>query len=299
MNIPAFLTGDARSEQRVDMPVSFLISVYSETPRVDVKLTIDNNAKDHRLRLKLMPNIKTGIVRSQSHLAIIDRTVERQKEIEKWIQPVTRLLPFREWLSVEDDKTGLCVAVKGIYDYEAIENQLTGCPEISLTLLRGFGRMGRTHTMQRWGGASPAVETPGAQCPGIQKFEWSFIPFASEANEKAPFLKFAQAFLYPPVSHAVRSKQENNGMKGIEGIAWNEDNIQFSAFKRSLDGIGYVLRVFENQGKSTEVKISIPDFETAFLSDLDEKTGVKLEISKKSISIDVKPYKVVTIKLIK
>ena len=299
MNVPAGLEGDVRSEKRVDIPVSFSIMVYSSVARVDVKLTLDNTAKDHRIRLRLAPNIKTGFIRSQGHLAIIDRKVERQTEIEKWNQSVTRLLPFREWVSVQDEKHGLCVAVKGIYDYEAVENTLTGCPEVYLTLLRGFALMGRLHTMQRWGGASPSVAVPGAQCPGVQNFEWSYVPYAAAENEKAPFLKAVQSFLYPPVSHAVRSKPESETKKGVGGIAWHEDNIQFSAFKRSLDGNGYILRFFENQGKETNAKISIPDFSGAFLSDLDERNGEKIELNSKSISLNVKPYKVITLRLVK
>ena len=299
LNVPAKLEGDERSEKRINMPLSFSVMVYSGLPRVDIQLNLDNTAKDHRIRLRLMPEIKSDFIRSQGHLAIIDRKVERQKEIDKWIQPVTRLLPFREWLAVQDEEHGLCVAFKGMYDYEAFKNTLTGCPEISITLLRGFALMGRHNLMQRKGAASPAVATPGAQCPGIHKFEWSYIPYAAEANEKAPFLKLAQSYLYPPVSHAVRSSQETEAIKDIEEIAWQENNIQFSTFKRSLDGDGYILRVFENQGKSADVKISIPNFSGAFLSDMNEKTYETIDINDKSITLSVKPYKAVTVKLIK
>jgi alpha-mannosidase len=271
--------------------------VYSGIARVDVKLEIDNTARDHRLRLRLVPNIKTDFVRSQGHLAIIDRPVERQKEIETWYQPVTRLLPFREWLSVQDEQRGLGIAVKGIYDYEAVNNSLTGCPEVALTLLRGFALMGRLNTMQRKGGASPAVATPEAQCLGHQSFEWSYIPYGSDKNEKAPFLPLAQSFLYPPVSHSIRSIQEDKSADKAGGIDWNEPNIQFSAFKRCLDRDGYILRVFENQGKATELTLKVPGFSGACLSNMNEKTGKALEIKNGAVQISVGPYKAVTVKL--
>ena len=304
INVPAELAGDRRSDKRTSLKLSFAVTVFSGLARVDVKLSLDNTAKDHRIRLKLTPNIKSDFIRSQGHLAIIDRPVERPKEIEKWHQPPTRLLPFREWLAVQDQNGGLCIAVKGMYDYEAEQNPLTACPEIFITLLRGIALMGRLNTMQRRGDASSAVATPGAQCLGVHNFEWSYIPYKPEDSEKAPFLGLAQSFLYPPVSHAVRSRPgsfaaspaENKTCR-FEGITWNESNIQFSAFKRSFDGDGYIFRVFENQGKAVDLKLSIPNFTEAYLCDLDEKPGEAVRIQNKSVLINVKPYKIITVKL--
>ncbi|MDR1507644.1 MAG: hypothetical protein LBI67_11140 [Treponema sp.] len=297
VSVPACLEGDRRSARRVDIPVAFTVAVYDGIARVDVKLELENTARDHRIRLRLVPGLQTSFVRSQGHLAILDRPVERQKEIEKWFQPVTQLLPFREWLSLEDQKNGLAVAVKGIYDYEAKMNALTGCPEVSLTLLRGIGLMGRLNTMQRKGGASSSVATPGAQCPGTQRFEWSYIPYATDGNNKVPFLALAQSFLYPPVSHVIRSSREDSVLDGARSFSWAEPNIQFSAFKRCHDGDGYILRFFENQGKATEVRVNIPAFSGAFLSDMNEKTGEPLSIRDRTVTVRAGAYKAVSIKL--
>ena len=152
--------------------------------------------------------------------------------------------------------------------------------------------------MQRKGSASSAVAVPGAQCLGIQNFEWSYIPYKTDENEKAPFLKLAQSFLYPPVSHAIRSRSEEKTAGNIEGIAWKESNIQFSAFKRSFDGNGYILRVFENQGKAVDFILSVPNLCKVFLSDLEEKTGEAVKINNNTVTLSVKPYKVITIKLV-
>jgi alpha-mannosidase len=295
-DLPACLEGDRRSAQRVKTPVKFTIAVYAGIARVDVKLEIENTAKDHRIRLRLMPNIQTSFIRSQSHFAVLDRTVDRQKEIEKWFQPVTRLLPFREWLALEDERKGLAIAVKGMYDYEAVLNPLTGCPEVSLTLLRGIGLMGRLNTMQRMGGASSSVATPGAQCLGNQSFEWSYIPYSPDKNDKAPFLPLVRTFLFPPVSHGVRAAWKDDSMNKAPCFSWTAPNIQFSAFKRCLDRDGYILRFFENQGKPTEVKIKIPAFSKAWLSDMNEKTGEPLEIKERTVTVKAGSYKAVTIK---
>jgi alpha-mannosidase len=158
--------------------------------------------------------------------------------------------------------------------------------------------MGRLNTMQRKGGASSSVATPGAQCPGTQRFEWSYIPYATDGNNKAPFLALAQSFLYPPVSHVIRSNREDSVLDGARSFSWAEPNIQFSAFKRCHDGDGYILRFFENQGKATEVRVNIPAFSGAFLSDMNEKTGEPLSIRDGTVTVRAGAYKAVSIKLV-
>jgi mannosylglycerate hydrolase len=299
LKVPAELIGDKRSPRRVDLPIVFTIQVYTGIPRVDVVLKIDNTARDHRIRLRFIPNLKTDFVRSQGHLAILDRPVERQKEIEPWYQPVTQLLPFREWLALEDDKRGLGIVLKGIYDYEAAVNPLTGCPELAMTLIRGIALMGRLNTMQRKGGASSSVAVPGAQCLGIQQFEWSYIPYEAMEDEKAPFLPLAQSFLYPLVSHAIRSIQEDTTIPTEPGFDWDASNIQFSAFKRCLDRDGYILRIYENQGKFTELRLALPGFTQVFKSNMNEQTGEVLKITNGTVTVKVRAYEAVTIKLVR
>jgi mannosylglycerate hydrolase len=299
INVPEELTGDKRSKMRVDIPMTFTISLYSETPRVDVKLTMENRAKDHRIRLRVAPNLKSNFIRSQTHFGILDRTIERQKEIEKWFQPVTQLLPFREWLAIQDDKNGLCVAVKGIYDYEAAVNSITNHAEVAMTLVRGFACMGRLNTMQRKGEVSTSVPTPDAQCMGIQEIEWSYIPYSVDNNEKAPFYLLAQVFLYPAVSHGIRAPHEDTTIpKDHVRFNWDKGNIQFSTFKRCYNRDGYILRVYENQGKSSSVIFSVDGFTKAYFSNLDEQTLEAIEIREGKMNIQVDAYKILSIKLI-
>jgi hypothetical protein len=213
------------------------------------------------------------------------------------IESHAQVFPFREWLAVEDGGSGLCVAVKGLYDYEGKLNPLTGCPEIALTLLRGIGLMGRINTMQRRGGASPAVATPEAQCLGPHTVEWSYIPYTSNGEDKAPFISIAQSFLYPPVSHAVRSREKDTAAVKAQGVSWKAGNLQFSAFKRSIDGKDWILRFFENQGKPVEFEVSVPGFCKAWLSNLAEEPGEELGIRSGKIKLTAGAYKAVTVRL--
>lgn len=298
MRVPAGLKGDERLEEEVTLPVLYQITLWRGIRRVDVKLRINNTARDHRIRLRIPANLKTDHILSQGHLAVLSRPTERPTENESWYQPPTQLLPFREWLAVEDGTNGLAIAFKGMYDYEAVMNPLSGEPDVYVTLVRGFERMGRIHMMQREWPASEAIVTPGAQCLGIQEMEWSYIPYQADENEKAPFLPLAQSFLYPPVIHAIRSKSKEELFDTLPpSFGWTEKNIQFSAYKQCLNRDGYILRFFENQGKRTRAVIRIGNFRKAWMSNMSEETLAPLDVSNGSVVIDLEPYKAVSLKL--
>lgn len=299
MQVPACLKGDERSRELVKLPVSFDISLYRDTPRADVKLTFDNNACDHRIRLKLNMGVRTKDILSQSHLAVLNRSIERQKEIEPWLQPPTQLLPCREWIAARDEKYGLAVAMKGMYDYEAVIEPLSATPDVAVTLLRGFQMMGRRNTKMRFGPASDAVVTPGAQCRGRQVIEWSYLPFLTDDNNIAPFLPEAESFLYPPLTHALRIDGKADGPDAIPfPVTWEEANICFSALKRAEDGSGIILRLFENQGKATSCALKLDGFTKASLCRMDESEIVPFEIENDRLNVEFAPYKAVTVRLI-
>ncbi len=301
MSVPRELTGDARTLEHTQIPVTFEISVASGTPRVDVKLTLNNTAKDHRIRLRIPSVVQTDFIRSQGHLAILDRPIERQREIEPWIQPPTQLLPCREWIAMEDGNFGLAVALKGMYDYEAVLNPLDRKPDVYVTLLRCFDMMSRINTLQREGDAAMAFYTPGAQCLGEHVMEWSYVPYAVREGEKAPFIQDVQSFLYPPVGHAIRARHETNLAGDISApYEVREGNIQFSAFKKCFDGDGYILRLFENQGQETVARVRLaPQFHKACLANMNERESRELPIENGEIELKFGPYKAITVKLVK
>ncbi|MFI3175972.1 MAG: glycoside hydrolase family 38 C-terminal domain-containing protein [Eubacteriales bacterium] len=298
LHVPKCLKGDLRSEEYCEMPITFEVTVTNDTPRVDVKCIFENYAKDHRVRLHVPTGIKSDYVRSQGHLAIIDREIECAKEVTKWWQPPTRLMPCREWVSVSDMKEGLAIGIKGLYDYEAEVNPLTREVELMFTLVRGFDLMGRLNTMQREGYASKAIYTPDAQCLGRQEIEWSYIPFSTQSDEKAPFISEVQKFLYPPVVHAVRSTEEEVLTDSVEGIGiWTENNIQFSALKKNYEEDAYIVRFYENQGISKPVEIFIGDFSEVHLCNLDERPLEDIEVKDGKILVEIGAYKVITVML--
>jgi len=298
MSVPSHLEADRRSTERVNMPVKLRVTLYKGIRRADIRLTIENTARDHRIRLRVPTGISTGRVLSQGHLAIIDRPVSIPAVTEEWKQPRTQLYPCREWIAVRDSDVGIAIVLKGMYDYEAINNTVTSEPDICVTLLRGFQLMGRLNTIQRAGPASDACDTPDAQCLGAHEIEWAYAPYSPCENNEAPFLPEAQSFLYPPVAHYIRSEPADSAEPPAwQGFDWDAANVQFSAFKKAADDDGYILRFFENQGRQTNVMLPVQPFKRAALSNMNEEILGELDIQHGAVCVRVGAYKAVTIKL--
>jgi alpha-mannosidase len=259
---------------------------------------VDNQARDHRIRLRFPANVKTTEILSQGHLAILSRPVSPPEPKQAWRQPPTRLFPFREWLAAQDGQNGLAVAVKGLYDYEAVMNPLTGQPDICITLLRGIGKMTRENMMQRTERASDPFDTPGAQCLGLQSFEWSYVPYSVAENELAPFRPITDSFFCPPVVHAVRSDCAEEQMTDFSPLVRGlPGNACLSAIKSCHDEDGIILRFYENQGKNAQARLDVHGFSRVMLSDMNESSGNMLEMVEGHVVIDIKPYKAITLKL--
>jgi alpha-mannosidase len=278
------------------MPVSYRAALYRDVPRVDITLRINNTALDHRISLLINPRIHTGEIICRTAFGTIRRTLRpRSVPGETLAQPHTRLFPFREYAAMEDDRKGFAIGVKGLYDYSPLVDEITGDTGISLTLLRGVGNMTRLNTKMRQGAAAMYPETPGSQCLGEQVFEYSFIPYLKGEGQNAQIL--ADAFLYPPAAWRMKTPKKPARIPLPQFPNWDAKNVRFSCFKRSWDGEKYILRFYEGEGIETALKLRIPAFSAASRCRMDETQAISLPLTGEEISLQIKPYEIVTLLL--
>jgi alpha-mannosidase len=177
---------------------------------------------------------------------------------------------------------------------------VTGRPAVCVTLVRGFALMSRVHMPERSGAASGAFRTPGAQCPGEQVMEWSYIPYAASAEEKAPALPEAQRFLYPPVTHFIRSPHEAESADPalLAPLFTVDGPVRYSACKAAQDADAVIVRLFEDEGREATVTVGLhPAVKRASLAQTDETVIAPLTIENGSVTLTFAPYKAVTLRL--
>src|SRR5262249_6391705 len=149
--------------------------------RVEFQTTIDNRAKDHRLRVVFPVGRATGPVRAEGQFAVVNR-------------PLFPPAPRTQWCEPPDatQHTGGAVALgpvalltRGLPEYEARAG--AGGGELCLTMLRCAGVISRPTGVipTRPVGAGPHVGTPEGQCLGRHVLEYALQFEADELDEVA------------------------------------------------------------------------------------------------------------------
>ncbi|MBK7124343.1 MAG: hypothetical protein IPH65_00255 [Dehalococcoidia bacterium] len=245
----------ARREKRDTVVGAIMeVTLYKGVPRIDFKLTIENNARDHRLRV-LFPlpfATETAITENQFHVA------ERSLTPPPWNgtspeQPPTTF-PQKTFAAFEGDDVGVAVFNKGLQEGEVVRDA-KGRQAYALTLLRCVGWLSRPDLVSRRGGAGPTISTEDSQMQGTHTFEFSLTTYRGDWRS-ANIQAMAHSFAYPPLAWATN---EHDGSLGLDvPLATITPGVVPTAMTRSdVDGAP-VIRFYNATGEPAETSVSVP-----------------------------------------
>ncbi len=125
---------ESRSAETRAMDVTVHISLLKKTRYIDVKIELENNCRFHQVRV-LLPS---GITGAQTSLSgqpydVVERKIGIPEGFDYNKDPNCEYHPMQDFCAVTDGSRGLLVAAKGIYEYEAINDDRK---TLALTLLR-------------------------------------------------------------------------------------------------------------------------------------------------------------------
>lgn len=212
--IPVSLQPDRarRAEQVVDLPLSLRLSMTAGRPALDCELELDNQARDHRLRVEFPLPFAVTHSHADSAYHVTARVVKplhHEAGAPEWELPT---YPLRTFVDASDGVRGLALITEGLHEYELVAG---APPTLALTLLRAVGWLSRNDLRYRRGGAGPSLETPGAQVQGPHRFRYA-VHFHARAWEAADLWREAEKVCLPlevvavtramgePVSRAAR-----------------------------------------------------------------------------------------------
>lgn len=197
LHIPESATEDRRmrSSRVTTCRISSLITLHRESRRVDIKTTVLNTAKDHRLRVVFPTRINTEYSYAEGQFDVVKRSIypKEHPPIEAWIENVPLTHPQQSFVDLSDGQRGLAILNKGLPDYEvSCDNER----KIYLTLLRCVGYISAPYSVTAKDGAAPIIETEESQCLGKYTFEYSIYPHSGNWEE-AQVYKQAHGHLVP------------------------------------------------------------------------------------------------------
>lgn len=161
-----------RSHKKRPLIIKTVIRMEKNNPQLQFETHIDNQIKDHRLRV-LFPTA----IQAKTHFAdSIYEVVERPNEpnLLTWKNPEN---PQHQhaFVSIYENKIGVTIGNYGLNEYEVLKDNT-----LAITLLRCVGELGD------WG----YFPTPEAQCLGKHVMKYSF---ESVSNKKEHYQSMLRA----------------------------------------------------------------------------------------------------------
>ena len=169
----------ARKAQKVDTEIEYTLtlSLKNDSKRVDMKLSLNNQALDHRMRLVVKTPVKSQVSYADTLFGIVERNnhdphIHDWRELG-WKEEPTEIYPMIHYANAHDLETSWTVMSKGIKEYQVIDS------DMYITLFRGVGFLGRPELLRRPGDASGNqfryIPTPDSQLLRTLEMELSLI----------------------------------------------------------------------------------------------------------------------------
>ena len=253
LDIPLELSHDrkARAKKSIRMPVYTRITLAHSSLVVEIHSEVDNQARDHRLRVHFPAPFRAEDVEYDGHFEVVRRPTSLPAFDPEWAEQPRPEVPQRAFTYITDGQAALVVANRGLPEVEVLQRG-DGRAEIALTLLRCVGWLSRGDLPERPGNAGPSVLTPGAQMPGKWSYDYAVIPGRSEERLGL----FAQAYTFETPMRAM-SIAVHGGHLPSQGSFLEVSPPEFilSTVKVAEDGRGWLMRGVNLSGETVMVTL--------------------------------------------
>ena len=143
-----------RSKEKRILQIKTIMTIRKDSKKIDFETTLDNQMKDHRLRVLFPTKLHVEHHEADS----IFEVVKRPNHVSKSWENPTNPQHQQAFVNIHDEEYGVTVGNFGLNEYEVTEDG-----QIAVTLLRSVGELGD------WG----YFPTPEAQCLGEHRFNYS------------------------------------------------------------------------------------------------------------------------------
>lgn len=182
MALPANLQHRATTTYDGFVDIECIITLAKNSPLIDVAMSIDNQASDHRLRVHIPTPFTTDTVLADNQFGTIRRPV-RDPAMEVWEAEGWKEAPVPVWnllnyAVLQEGEHGLALFTEGLREFEVIgEQQQT----FALTLFRSVGVLGKEELLLRPGRPSGIkMPTPDSQMHGRLACHFSLFSFSGD-----------------------------------------------------------------------------------------------------------------------
>jgi len=298
--VPARLTASrrARLARRVTLPITTRISLVPGVRRVDFETTVNNTARDHRLRVCFPTPIETDHFRTETPFDVVERPLDLPTETSGWPEQPAPTHPQRTFADVSDEWAGMTLINRGLPEVEARRE-----PEgtaLLLTLLRCVGWLSRDDMPVRPGHAGPGIPLLGAQCLGAYAFHYALVPYGDDRETPGWLSTFPQAYAFNAPMRAVVAEPHDGPLPAaMSFVEVSPTSVVVSAIKLAEEGDGLIVRIWNVAPAPVEARLRFSQpFSRAFVADLNERPNEELSPDADNVvPLSLRPRQIMTVRL--
>jgi mannosylglycerate hydrolase len=307
-----------RSDETISLPIVTHVTLTPGVHRVDFETTVENRARDHRLRVCFPTGLRVDAACADGHFDVVERSLDLPTEIEGWAERPASTYPQRAFVDVSDGTQGVMLANRGLPEYEVL--RMEDGAEIVLTLLRCVGQLSYDDLHCRQGPCGPGDATPEAQCPGRHTFRYSLIPHTGDYRQAHALAYGFQTDLRAvytdakpdsPVPSSVEraegtvlSETERLALSGAAGLPTalsfltvEPSTLEVSAVKAPEEGAGLIVRCWNVGREPVEGTLRLwRPFRRALQVNLAEERVAELGRDANGVTLSVRGRQVVTVR---
>ena len=285
MMLPASATDDntGRTPEMLPCPITSYVTISRDIPRIDVRTEIENNSKDHRLRVLFPTEIQTKVSYAEAHYDVTEHPVGIP---EHWDPSLASTFhPQLSWVDVNDGKTGLCLINRGLPEYELYGDDNS---TLALTLLRCVGNLAGRDIMH------VNRVTPDAQCLGKHVFEYSLYPHDGNWLEAQTWV---QASHHTTPLYVKQTGAHDGNLPAEASFVHVEPaELIITAIKKAEREDKLIVRFYNTTDDAVEGKVTVRGAKSAENMNLNEEPEQKLEVAADgSVMLKVGAKKIVTL----
>jgi len=280
-----------RSEETATLRITNYVTLRRNARKVEIKSVVENNVRDHRLRVLMPTGTKADTYFSDTPFDVVERDIKLPEGYEKKQELDEETNPNYTWTAVYDQspaKRGLAVLSTGLPE-SAVRDKPNR--PIALTLLRGFKRTVLTDGEE------------GGQILGTHEFNYAILPLQGELP-RADLCRMGQQLAAAPRTVQVEPRDLKFYKSGkilplTHGfITIPPQQAVITAVHRRENTEGIIVRMFNPfEEEITETLELTGDVSSAELIDLEGNSQGPAKLSGKTVNLTLKPKKIVTLQV--
>ena len=260
-----------RSKDTTELVIDTYITLEKESRALKVNTQFQNTAKDHRLRVIVPTGLNTHKHKAESVFELAERNNVHN---ECWVYP-SGCEHQQGFVMIADDKSGVAVANKGLYEYEILPDN-----SIAITLVRAVSELAD------WG----VFPTRLAQQQKFLSLEYAVIPYTDEAIAVTECSKFRQPIV------GVQNFGESDDCHIKSAVIWSGNMLRLTSLKCAQNSDDIIIRFVNYSAEIQKLTVTKTDFiDNLYMSNVIETNLGSLTDHDGKWEIDVKPYEIVTV----